>query len=323
MAKEVCGRRSCPDCWTVWAQEAGVRATRRLQSFRETQPPDYNRQAGHAVVSPPDGDVMNERQFFDGRSRAAEIAEAKGFRGCAVIPHPWRVTDGAKHEYRKADPDCGIWVWLRRDHAEHELRERIRWSPHYHVIGAMTPDMEPGDESDEWLYEFIRTFEPYESATDRSSHDDVYGTFRYLYSHTGWPKNSTKTATAWYGDLANSVFVEDATESWQLQKPAERVRDRLLREIEAVAGHTDVDGGGDGCETDGDEEGQCPNDDCEGLLIDVFDVLLYLDSNNPPPGVRERMIAAREWRLGDRVPPPGMRKPQTEEQAREAFEAIL
>jgi hypothetical protein len=46
-----------------------------VQSFRETQPKNHRRQAAHAVVSPPDGAVMNEREFYDGRSRAADIAQ--------------------------------------------------------------------------------------------------------------------------------------------------------------------------------------------------------------------------------------------------------
>lgn len=320
-----CGRRSCPDCWGMWAKEAAVRATVRVQSFRHTQPDNHRRQVAHAVVAPSEGDVMNEREFYDGRSRAAEIAEEKGFRGFAVIPHPWRVTEDAKSEYRSEDRDVGLWVWLRSEFAETELRDRIYWSPHYHIIGATTADMEPGDESDEWLYEFIRSLEAYDGTRDRDSHEDVYGAFRYLLSHTGYPEASTKQTTTWYGDLANSVFVEDATEEWQTEKPSEGVRSVIEREVEAVAGVAgdDEDDEEGGASDESDDLGECPCDGCEGVLIDVFDVRAYLDHNDPPPEVARRMMAAYEWRVGDKTPPPGMRRPQSEEQAREAFDELV
>jgi hypothetical protein len=216
-------------------------------------------------------------------------------------------------------------VWLRTEFSESELRERIYWSPHYHIIGATSADMEPGDESDEWLYEFIRSFESYEGIRDRESHEDVYGAFRYLLSHTGYPEGSTKQALTWYGDLANSVFVEDASEEWQIQKPSEGVRSALRREIEAVAGVAggDEDGDGGGGSEESDDVGECPCDGCGGVLIDVLDVRAYLDHNDPPPEVARRMKAAYEWRVGERLPPPGLKKPRTVEEAREAFESLL
>lgn len=320
-----CGRRSCPDCWGIWAKEAGVRATVRIQSFRYTQPDNHRRQVAHAVVAPPEGSVMNEREFYQGRKKAAEIASGKGFRGFAIVPHPWRVTEATKLEYQEADPDIGVWVWLRNEFSETELRDRIYWSPHYHVIGATSTGMEPGDASDEWLYEFIRSFERYKGIRDRGSHEDVYGAFRYLLSHTGFPEGSTRQAVTWYGDLANSMFVEDASEEWQIEKPSEGVRSATRREVEAVAGVIGDDerdeSGVHGEESD--DVGECPCDDCGGVLIHVFDVRTYLDYNEPPPGVTARMVAAYEWRMGDRLPPPGMRRPRTKEQAIEAFEALL
>jgi len=323
-----CGRRSCPDCWGIWAQKAAVRATVRVQSFRETQPDNYKRQAGHAVVSSPEGDVMNEREFYNGRSRAAEIAEEKGFRGFAVVPHPWRVTDDGKDEWRRdvardddGDPVVGVWVWLRRNHDEEGLKQRIYWSPHYHIIGSTSADMDPGDESDEWLYQFIRSFERYDGTRDKESHGDVYGAFRYLYSHTGFPAGSTKQTTTWYGDLANNVFVEEATEEWQNEKPSEGVRDVIRRTVEevAAAGESDDDGGGG---ADDDERDECPRDGCEGLLVGVFDITAYLRHHDPPTDVAEKMQLARDWRLGRIQPPPGLRRPRSKEEAKEVFEAF-
>lgn len=329
-----CGRKMCPRCWGIWAQEAGVRATKRIQAFRHTLPDNHERQVAHASVSPPEGSVMNERQVYQGRKKAAEIAREKGFRAFAVIVHPYRVTEEAKQEWREkverdesGDPVIGIWVWLRNEFEWCEIEERVYWSPHYHIIGVTTADMEPGKDSDEWLYNFIRSLAPYEGIRDGESHNDLYGAFRYLLSHTGQPASSSKQSVTWYGELANSVFVEDATEEWQREKPSEGIRSALLREIEAVAGPTDIEddeSDESGAQDDGaDDVGECPCDDCDGVLIDVFDVRDYLRHNEPPPEVAKRMEAAYEWRVGDRAPPPGMKHPQSEAEAREAFEELL
>jgi len=324
LTTHTCGRRCCPDCWGVWANEAAVRAAHRIQSFRYTQPDNHKRQVAHAVVSAPEGEVMNERQFWEGRSKAAEIAEEKGFRGCAVIPHPYRPTDEAQEEYEQADPDYGIWVWLRND--VEDMKRYIYWSPHYHIVGPTSADMDPAKDSDEWVYRFLRSGESFDGIRDEDSHQDMYGLIRYLLSHTGFPAESTKQVTTWYGMLANSVFVEegdDGIEDWQHAKPSEGVRSALEREIEAVAGPTDVDDDeGEGGGIGEDDEGECSVEECEGVLIDVFDVDAYLRQANPPDEVQEKMIAARDWRLGRVEPPPGLKRPQTEEEAWESWDAI-
>ena len=317
----VCGARSCPDCWGVWAKDGAVRATTRVQAFRYTQADDWHRQAAHAVVSPPEGEVQTEREYWNGRSKAAEIAKEKGWRGFTVIPHPYRVTDEGKERYKEEDPEYGIWVWLRNDV---EGMERYTYfSPHYHVIGATGADMEPARDADEWSYTFIRSVESFDGTRDKESHKDVYGLFRYLLSHTGYPEGSTKQVVTWYGSLANSVFVEDASEEWQNEKPSEGVLSALEREIEDAAGVEREDDESDVVADESDGVGRCGVDGCEGELIDVFDVRQYLRGADPPPDVRKAMEAALEWRLGERQPPPGLKRPSTEAEAREAFEAIL
>lgn len=322
-ASRVCGARSCPDCWGVWAKDGAVRATVRLQAFRYTQPPDWNRQVAHAIVSPPEGEVRTEKQYWDGRSEAAEIAQEKGWRGFSVIPHPYRVTEEGKERYRAEDPDYGIWVWLRND--VEGMSRYTKWSPHYHIVGMTGADMEPAKDSDEWVYHFRRSAESFDGVRDAESHEDLYGLFRYLLSHTGYPEGSTKQTVTWYGDLANSVFVEDATEAWQNEKPSEGVLSALEREVEAVAGRPaeEEEGDGEAVPEEGDEVGECPVEDCDGLLIDVFDVGMYLRHNDPPREVAERMRLARDWRLGEVQPPPGLKNPRTREEAEEAYQALL
>lgn len=321
MTTHTCGRRCCPDCWGVWAKEAAVRATVRLQAWRQQQPDDHRRQVAHAILSPPEESVMTERAYWEGRKRAAEWAERKGFKGFAVIPHPYRVTEEGQERYRAEDPDYGIWVWLRND--IDQWRDLVYWSPHYHVVGATSPDMDPAADGDAWVYHFRRSVEAYEGIRDKEAHQDLYGLFRYLLSHTGFPEESTKQVTTWYGTLANSVFVEEATEEWQYQKPSEGVLSALQREVEEVAGVL-VDDDGDGAgDPSSDDLGECPEEGCSGLLIDVFDVPAYLDYNEVPGPVVDRMTTAREWRLGLVEPPPGLKRPRTEADAREALEHLL
>lgn len=315
-----CGRRTCPDCWGRWAKQAGVRAATRVQAFRHTQPDNHKRQAAHAVVSPPEGEIRSTREFFEGKSRAAEIAEQKGWRGFAVVAHPWRATDRAKREYRSEDRDVGLWVWLRRE--KDDIFQYIRWSPHYHIIGATGQGMEEAGDSDEWAYTFLGSFGRYGGKHDSESHEEVYGVFRYLLSHTGWPEDSTRQAVTWYGCLANNVFVEDATAEWQHEKPSEGVLSVLEREIETVAG-----GQGEGAESDeggaeSDDRDVCECEGCEGEYIDVFDVRAYLRQREPPPDVVQSMKLARKWRLKEVQPPPGAKRPTTKEGFTEAWRVL-
>jgi hypothetical protein len=38
---------------------------------------------------------------------------------------------------------------------------------------------------------------------------------------------------------------------------------------------------------------------------------------------QRRLSAAFEWAIGERQPPPGLKRPTTEQEAREAFESVL
>lgn len=313
-----CGRRTCSECWYKWARDASVRAATRIQAWRHTQQ-GWRQQVAHAVVSAPEGTIQSTREFFDGKSRAAEIAESKGWRGFAVIAHPWRATEEAKEEYREEDREVGLWVWLRQTKAD--IHQWIYWSPHYHIIGATGADMEPAKESDEWVYSFIRSVESYDGITGKDSHEDVYGLFRYLLSHTGWPEECSRQAITWYGCLANNVFVEDATKDWQHEKPSDGVVSAIQRHVEEVAGVEDTDeSDGDG---GGDEMAECPLEDCDGLIIDVWDINAYLRQQEPPPDVRRKMKLAWKWRIGEVEPPPGAKRPRSEEEARESWALVL
>lgn len=311
-----CGRRECPECWGIWAKESAMRVTRRLQEFRESQPDDWHRQLAHTIASPPEGSIRTLREFKQAWKRAYRLAEEKGMRGGVVVPHPWRVTEAVKREYREEDPDIGIWVWLRGEYGE-EWREAVYWSPHFHILGFTTPDMEPGNEEDEWVWRFERSLERYGGPRDLESAEDAYGSVRYLLSHTGFRTDESMKSVRYFGCLAPTSFTD-------ADKPSEGVQSVIERTVEEVADGVleDEEEGAAGPEDDEDDT-ECSDEECGGTMIDVFDVEAYLRQAEPGPEVAAVMKVARDWRLGRACPPPGLMRPQTEEEAQEALEAML
>lgn len=334
MVQQHCDRWLCPDCWTRVANRFSVNAAHRIQSYRYQQPDNHKRQWAHATVSPEDSDVTTRRALFENRSKAADIAQEKGFRGCAVVAHSHRPTEFGKELYR-ADVDrdedgealVGFWVWLRNHSAElqPDTSELIEWSPHYHIVGPTSPGMTEGKDSDEWMYHVIR-FNEYDLsgvASSEDSHNELLSTFRYLSSHILQPEDSSRQLITWHGDLANSVFVEDATQEWQTQKPSEGVRDAIKRHLKEIAGPTVENSESSDSGDDSDDLGGCPEPECDGLLIGVWDINQYLDHKEPPPDVAHKMRVVRDWVGGEIEPPGGLKSPRCESDARLALEKML
>jgi len=331
-----CDRWECPHCDTRVMNRFGVNASARVQAFRYQQPDNHLRQWAHATVELPEGDVTTKRQLFENRSEAADIAMEKGFRGCAVVAHSHRPTDLGKELYLavvdrddEGNPNIGFWVWLRNESAElnPDTSDLIEWSPHYHIIGPTSPGMSPGEESDPYLYHVIR-FNKHELkgvTTSDDSHRELFGTFRYLASHIIQPEDCSRQMITWHGALANSVFVEDASEEWQHQKPSEGVRRSIKRRLKEIAGPTvDDDESGDRDDSAGDL-GDCLRGDCEGVLIAVWDITEYLShvDTDPPPKVLKTMRTCRDWAKGRIEPPAGLKNPSCESDARKALELMM
>jgi hypothetical protein len=308
-----CGRRECPECWGSWAKEAAVKRAVRLQARRLQEPDNYQRQAAHGLVSPNE-EIQTIRQFKNWRSKAGEIAQEHGFRGCDVVGHPFRTTDEADQLYERADPDVGKWVWLRENHPERltlaHADPLVVWSPHYHIIGLTSADMEEGD-GEEYVYQFFDSLDALSGKYDRDAHGNVYGVYRYLLSHAGFHREEGHNTVVGYGDLSNARFHEF--------QPSDREMEVLEREVREAVGAPDEEGE----EAADDEVEECPQEACEGQLIDVWDIRSYLEQMEPPPEIEAAMMAAYEWRMGDVEPPPGLKRPGSREEAREAFEALL
>ena len=74
---------------------------------------------------------------------------------------------------------------------------------------------------------------------------------------------------------------------------------------------------------DSDDLGDCPERGCDGVLIGVWDINAYLDHNDPPPEVANKMRVARDWVGGEIEPPGGLRSPRCERDAELALEKML
>lgn len=314
----VCGNRGCPDCWGSWAKDSALTGAQTVQAFRLSQPADHHRQTGHFVYSPEDAPTTLS-QLKRLRTEAADVAKEKGVRGGATVLHPWRVDASTKKVYREQEPDVGIWVWLRETFGE-SWREQVVWSPHVHVVGLMTPEMEPGDDrGDVWA--LIDTFGRLDGAGDRDSHNEVYGAFRYLLSHAAVPAPSTEESLmsrTWFGELHGSKFTpEEVVAEWKLrrlERTLEEVTNRILTDEEAEAYWE---------EKESLDVGECPSEECGGVLIDVMRVPEYFERAEPPPEVSERMQTCHDWRMGRIRPPPGLQNPTCEEDARKVIKELL
>lgn len=323
--KHACKNRSCPHCWSPWwAREKTVDAVARLGAARHVQHP----RAIHASVSPPEGEVQSKADFYRARRKAYDLAREHGVRGGLVIPHGYRPTDEAKREFRTLvsrglwDPstDGGIWRYLREQ--ERDLEELVYWSPHFHIVGLAEDVRAGSDREDGWVFHNIQhgnshSLEPFYLERD-GGYEDMAKVVRYLLSHATYAvqEEGHKKAVTWFGDLSPQTFdpEEELSEAeWAtIQRKAEEI----------VGGATSEDGEG-GVEEDEAEE--CPVDGCDGELHPIWEAEDFLEQRGDSLSVEasRRLQMAYWWRSGDMDPPPGLKHPQTEEQAEEALEAML
>lgn len=311
----LCGRRECPECWsTQWAGPRTVSVVSRLAAARYAEPDGLDRRAVHAVVSPPEGDVPNSIEaFYSGRTKANEIAKEHGIRGGVVVAHGYRILPEVKEEYNSGDRELPMWRWVRAN--DRHWQDQVYWSPHYHIVG-LARDVEPGDtdKDDGWVFKNIRSLGRYEGLRDREAMEEMVGTIRYLLSHATYPSDENRQSVTWFGDLHGTNFSPEeelSSGSWSV----------IQRIAEEVTGHRLDDEEG----TDEEAE-ECPEEGCGGTVHDIWGARDFLDSaaaGELEREERERVRAVYEWTLGDRHPPPGMKRPQTEEQAREIEEFLL
>jgi len=324
-----CEQRTCPNCWNAWTRRRAEKIARRLGAARQAEPDGIERRAIHAVVSPPEGEIRTLNDVAQGYRDAYGLAQEKGVRGGVAIFHGFRETQRATDLYREAiasgdwDPEADgkKWAFIRRRDArlEREIgngedwRALTYWSPHWHVLGLSTEfEADDPNAQDGWVARNIRSLESFKLHSE-SAYDDMVGAARYLLSHGTFETDTSKDCVRWFGELATTKFSPEE----ELSEGALSVVERLAKE--AAESHEEREE-----ETPENEEcGVCgsrsrsPIWDAGGALCD--------------PGwcqrigreQERRLQAAFEWAIGERLPPPGLKRPTTEEQATEALEAML
>jgi hypothetical protein len=277
------------------------------------------------MVSPPEGSVSSLADVTRYRKRAIEKAKEAGVRGGVTVFHGFRTTDETDRLYEAKDPECGKWEWIR----EHDRgwRSFVYWSPHYHIIG-LAAEVEPP--SSDWVVSRLSTLDAFTNLSRRDSYEAVAKTAQYLLSHATYESSEDGKgvkAVTWYGDLHPSNFTPDPTDvdarktEPKLDAPshgAYKVIQRVSAEVTRSDGKEKRDGVG---------RPECDNEDCNGEIQEIWDAgRLLADMNfcDRLDADRERLLrTAFEWVVGDRRPPPGLKRPTTEEQAEEALEAML
>lgn len=317
-----CQNRGCPNCWRSWARNRAEKITRRLGAARHVAEAGVSKRAVHAVVSPPEGEIRSLSDVQSGFRDAYALAKEKGVRGGVAVFHGFRVREEAR-EVWAAETDGGddgpkLWAWVREH--ERDWRWLTYWSPHWHILG-LSEDFEADDpdEQDGWVARRIRSLESFQ-LHDSAGYEDMAGASMYLLSHATFESDTSKDCIRWFGELATTQF-----------SPDEEVSEGALSVIERYAEEAVAPRGVE--EEQEDEEGTTPEepepcDNCGSRSRSpIWDAGYALQD----PGWCERigreqqqkLKAAFEWAIGEALPPPGLQRPQSEEEAHEAFMSIL
>ena len=305
-----CEQRTCPDCWSPWARRRAEKITRRLGAARYAADSGVRKRAVHAVVSPPPGEVRTLADVQQGFRDAYELAREKGVRGGVAIFHGFRVKESVKDEYEEIDVEGGLWKWVREQ--SRHWRDLTYWSPHWHILG-LSEDFEADDpdEQDGWIARRVRSLESFK-LHDMDGYSDMVGASMYLLSHATFEPGTSKDCIRWFGDLATTKF-----------SPEEELSEGSLSAIERKAREAAQAGPDRADERDVD-----PCENCGATSRSpIWDAGAALMDRGWCERIgreqQRRLTAAFEWAIGEVEPPPGMKRPQTEEEARESFETLL
>ena len=135
-------------------------------------------------------------------------------------------------------------------------------------------------------------------------------------SHATYESDTSRDCVRWFGELATANF--QPTEA--LSEGSYDVIDRVVREVVGSG----IEGDGDGPEDEEREECDCCGSRSWSPIWDAGDALADPGWCDRIGRLKERrLVAAFEWAIGERLPPPGMRNARGEDEAREALEEIL
>lgn len=340
--RHMCGRRGCPECWsTQWAAPRTENVVARLAAGRLAHEDGIGRRLIHGMLSL-EREINTIEGFYQARRDAVDVAREHGIRGGVTVAHGYRVLDETSERFREEDPDLPLWWWVREN--GQPWREQVYWSPHFHIIG-LCRDLEAGDGEDGWVIQNLSTgkgvepnpgvdrrFSPIEGLRDRDAYSDMVGAVRYLLSHATYPASEDRQSVTWFGELHATNFCPDpeAAEEREtepalgpLSAGAWRTIQRVSEEVvgAGVEDEDDEEGGA------GDDREECGVEGCSGKMHDIWSARMFLDSaaaqRELTEAQRERVRVAYEWSSGVVVPPPGLQRPQTVEEAEETLEVLL
>jgi hypothetical protein len=313
-----CEQRGCPNCWWKWSGNRAENIAVRLSAARYAAEEGIDKRAVHTVASPPEGEIRTLTDVQQGFREAYALAKERGVRGGVCIFHGFRVLDAVKERFRAEDPEGGIWSWVR-EQAE-DWRDLTYWSPHYHIIGlARDVEADEGRDGDVWRFQRLdrqggrSAFLPFR-LTDKECYSETVGTARYLLSHLTFQSDTSTDSVRWFGELSTAKFSPE-------EELSEGSLSTIERHVEEVVGAVDQRG------DDGHQE-DCECAECGASSMspiwEAGGALMDRSWCERIGGEQQaRLSAAFEWAIGDRVPPPGLKHPTSEEECTEAFQALL
>jgi hypothetical protein len=120
-------------------------------------------------------------------------------------------------------------------------------------------------------------------------------------------------AVSWFGKLHSTQF-----------DPEEELSGGALSVIERKAAEAV---GNEEYEEEAEEPPTCKESDCDGERRPIWDANLYLGDREWVDHVgreaEKRLSVAFDWAIGEKRPPPGLRKPRSRTEYEEAFEQLL
>jgi hypothetical protein len=184
--------------------------------------------------------------------------------------------------------------------------------------------------SSEWVVSRLSTMPAFQALHQEEAYEAVARTAQYLLSHATYePSEEGKgvKAVTWYGELHPSNFSPDpmdaATRKTEpsLEAPSEGAY-AVIQRLSALVSRSD------GTEKRaGPGAPECEEEDCTGHIHPIYEAGSYLSDPRFCDGMgrekERRLLAAFEWAIGERMPPPGLKRPRTEGDAEEALEALL
>lgn len=310
-----CHQRGCPDCWATWTGNRAESIVRRLTAYRFTKPPGVERRVVHAVASPPPGEVRTLTDVARYRRKAQERLKERGVRGGVMVFHGFRVKQSVKETYwelRDAEAvSGGLWQFVREN--DRDWRTQTYWSPHFHVIGSAV-EFDADVSCDDWVIRRLSSADSLTSLSDTAAYTSVAKMSRYILSHATFEPDGVR-AVSWFGALHSTQF-----------DPEEELSAGALATVERKAAEAVGAGSENRLSTESVEEPTCEEDDCEGELLPIWDAGRFLMDMDWCESVgreaEHRLAVAFEWAIGERQPPPGLKKPRTRADFDDAFSAL-